>query len=476
MKYGNTIFEDVMAIRNIRVIKHLRKIYTCKGIAAKDGRHVQDEDLSVIEDGALVYEVMVPAKNTLVASNASLIDLQSRLRRSTAEVTIPSKIIWVGATADLPEKYNPVGKSAKKDGSDSKSADRIEYFDAELKLIAFPGLVDCHTHLVFAGDRASEFAARCGGATYEEIAAKGGGILTTVNATRAASEDELLKLATDRVYESRTYGVRTLEIKSGYGLNAESEIKCLKVANQLKSIFPDMDFSITCLAAHAFPKDIARDEYMRVIREDILPLVAREKLADTVDVFMDKGYYTADETRVIVLSAKTLGLDVRLHADELQDTDATSIAVDSSALSADHLLKISPKNISKLAKSTTVAVLLPSTAFYLKEKHAPARTLLDAGARVALSSDFNPGTSMTLNLCFVMTLGALYLGMTKSEIMASVTYNAACALGRQADLGSLEVGKKAQFVLSPYENFESSYYRLSYTPDFLSPDDVDFHV
>lgn len=410
----------------LKALIHASEILTGAGLRRKDGRKPLESDLGRIEDGALVYST-----------------------RKVGGKEIPDQIEWVGKTSELPKKYARV---AKKDLRGTQAV--------------IPGLVDCHTHLVFAGDRSDEFAERCGGATYEEIAARGGGIVASVKATREATPAQLEKLAIARVQESKSYGVRTLEIKSGYGLSPESELKVLEVAQRLKKRFPEMTFSTTFLGAHAFPKDVSREAYMESLTQEMLPEVARRKLADACDVFIDRGYYTVDEARILLKKAKELGLKVKVHADELANTESARFAVEIGALSADHLLKISDNGIAALATSDTVAVLLPGTAFYLKEAHAPARKLIDAGAAVALSTDFNPGTCVTLNLPTIMTIAALYLGMKRSEIFASVTYNAAKALDLHHSKGSIEPGMDADFVVLPFAKFEELYYRFAWSGAF----------
>jgi imidazolonepropionase len=398
-----------------RVITHASEILTGSGIREKDGRKPLEEDLGRIVDGALVYRE-------------------------------GGKIEWVGPTAELPKKYR-----------------RLRARNLKNCHAVVPGFVDCHTHLVFAGDRSDEFAARCGGATYQDIAAKGGGIVATVRATREASAKELERLAIERVREAESYGVRTLEIKSGYGLSTESELKILEVIPKLRKRFPHLTFTSTFLGAHAFPKDRAREEYMTELLEKMLPQVKRRKLADSCDVFIDEGYYTLDEGRRILEKAKSLGLKIKVHADELGNTESAALAADLGALSADHLLRVSDHGVRKLAASDTVAVLLPGTAFYLKADHAPARKLLDAGACVALSTDFNPGTSMCLSLPAILTIAALYLGMTRAELFAAITYNGAKALGLQKRKGTLERGMDADIAVLPFPRFEEIYYRFAWS-------------
>ncbi len=411
-----------------RVLIHASEILTGQGVRVKDGRRVVEDDLGRIYDGALVYKTR-----------------SVKLGKRTIE--IPSKIEWVGASQDLPKKYR-----------------RHRVTNLRRKQAIIPGMIDCHTHLVFAGDRSNEFAARCAGATYQEIAAQGGGIVSTVRATREASLEELELLAVARLQEMRSYGVTTLEIKSGYGLSTESELKILKVIPRLRKRFPEMTLTSTFLGAHAFPQGVERAAYLREILEEMLPKVAKAKLADACDVFIDEGYYTLKEGRRILEKARELGFNIKLHADELANTESAAMAAELKALSADHLLQISEQGIRKLAASQTVAVLLPGTAFYLKAAHAPARKLLNAGAAVALSTDFNPGTSMCLSLPAILTIAALYLGMSRAELFAAVTYNGAKALGLEKNKGTLEPGMDADFAILPFARFEELYYRFAWSP------------
>lgn len=412
-----------------RVLTHASEILTGAGVRKKDGRRVTEPDLQAIADGALVYST-----------------------RRVQKREIPHRVVWVGPTSALPAKYRKLGSSRVKNLRNQKAV--------------VPGLIDCHTHLVFDGDRSEEFAARCAGATYQEIAARGGGIQSTVRATRDSSPARLERLAVDRVREMERFGVRVIEAKSGYGLDLASEVKCLEVVKRLRARFPHLTFQSTFLGAHAFPPDHERSRalYLEDLCERMLPEVARRRLADACDVFVDEGYFTIEEARRILARAKKLGLAVKVHADELGDTGSAAFAASIGALSADHLLKVSDAGIQALASSQTVAVLLPGTAFYLKAPHAPARRLIDAGAAVALSTDFNPGTSMCLSLPAMLTIAALYLGMSKAEIFAAVTYNAAKALGLQARKGTLEIGMDADFTVLEFERFEEVYYRFAWAP------------
>lgn len=409
-----------------RALIHASELLTGAGIRKKGGRKVEDTDLGRIEDGALVYQV-----------------------RKEGGREIPFQIEWVGPTEELPKGFS-----------------RVPTKDLGRKNALVPGFVDCHTHLVFAGDRSEEFAQRCAGVSYEQIAAKGGGILTTVRATRSATLSELESLASMRLKEIEAYGTRTIEIKSGYGLSFESEMKILEVIPRLRRRFPHLTLTSTFLGAHAFPVDRARSDYLKEITERMIPEVATRGLADSCDVFIDRGYFTLDEGREILIRARERGLKIKVHADELTDMGSASLAAELSALSADHLLKVSDQGIAKLAASETVAVLLPGTAFYLKAPFAPARKLIDAGTVVALSTDFNPGTCMCLSLPLIMTMSALYLGMSKAEIFAAVTYNGAKALGLEKKKGTLEPGLDADFSILLFPRFEEIYYRLGWAPTY----------
>jgi len=398
----------------IKAYIHASELLTGNGILEKKGRKIAENDLGAIKDGAIVYD-----KN---------------------------KILWVGPTNKFPKKYKSISKKNLKNQS-----------------CIIPGLIDCHTHLVFAGNRANEFARRCAGTSYQKIAKEGGGILTTVNATQKATESELLKLAIPRVKQSFKQGVRTIEIKSGYGLNSESEIKILKVIKKLKKTFPKMTFVSTFLGAHDFPKNTEPQKYIDEVIDKMLPVVAKNKLADFCDIFVDEGFYSIQQAEPILKKATQLGLKIKLHADELKNLEATQLGVKHQATSVDHLLKISNESIQKLSKSNTVGVLLPGTAFYLKTEQAPARKLLDAGVAIALATDFNPGTCVTLSLPTIMTLAALYLQMSRAEIFAAVTYNAAQAAGLQNKKGVLQRGFDSDFIVLPYKSFEELYYHFAWS-------------
>ncbi len=415
-----------------RCLIHASEILTGVGIRKKDGRKVNEDDLGRILDGAVVY-------------SSKTVSVQDPYTNQKMARVVPDKILWVGKSGAVPSEYRSVPTT-----------------DLGRQQAIVPGLIDCHTHLVFSGNRSDEFARRCGGVTYAEIAKEGGGIQKSVQATRDANEETLFRLAQSRLEEAYSRGTRSIEIKSGYGLNIESELKILRVVKKLKSSFPDLTLIPTFLGAHDFPKDRAREDYLKDITDKMLPAVVAEGLADACDAFIDEGFYTLPEGRTILEAAKKLGLKTKVHADELVNTESTSLAVELDSLSADHLLKISKKGIQSISKSKTTAVLLPATAFYLKTAQAPARELLDAGARVAISTDFNPGTSVTLNLPATLTISALYQGLTRAELFSAVTYNAACALGLEAQKGTIEPGMDADLWVMPFSSFEECYYRFAW--------------
>jgi imidazolonepropionase len=315
-----------------------------------------------------------------------------------------------------------------------------QVLDCQGRLVT-PGLIDPHTHAVFAGNRVEEFLARARGEKYT-----GGGILTTVAATRAASEEELVKLAKPRLLRMLSQGVTTVEIKSGYGLTLKDELKMLLAIRRLSEELP-MTLVPTFLGAHAFPPELPREQYLDVLLGEMIPSVAKEGLARFCDVFCDRGFYTVEEARRILLAAKDHGLGLKIHADELSYVGAAELAGELSATSADHLLHVSEAGIAALARAGTVAVLLPGTAFVLDEPYPPARKLIEAGVPVALGTDFNPGSCPIASLPWVMSLAVLKLKMTPEEVLSAVTLNAAAALGLAEDLGTLEPGKRADLVV-----------------------------
>jgi imidazolonepropionase len=332
-------------------------------------------------------------------------------------------------------------------------ADHIDISNAERSINAFgkvvlPGFVDSHTHLVFAGAREEEFARRIAGATYADIAASGGGINTTVKATRAASKVELTEYALHRLDSCIGFGSTTVEIKSGYGLDHENEIKMLEVINELKQLHV-VDIVPTFLGAHTIPYDYKdrRDEYVKLVLESMLPEVASRRLAEYCDVFVEQGAFTIDEGRAIFERGKELGLQVRVHADQITAGGGAELAAELHAASADHLDHVSEDGLLRMKEAGTIATLLPGVSLFLGEPMPDARRCIDAGLPVAVATDMNPGSCMSENIQLMMSLAALQMGMTMEEVITAVTLNAAAALHRSDQIGSIEVGKKADILI-----------------------------
>jgi imidazolonepropionase len=312
-----------------------------------------------------------------------------------------------------------------------------------------PGLVDAHTHPVWAGDRAEEIGRRLAGESYAAIAAEGGGILATVRATRAASDAELAGALSRRFRTMLAHGTTTVEAKSGYGLTVADELRALRLLARFANADSAPRAVPTLLAAHEIPPEYAnrRGDWVRAIVEEILPLVAREGLARYCDVFCEEGVYTVAETKRILSAAKAAGLGLRVHADELARSGGSLVAAELSAASADHLLCIGDAEIAALASSGTVAVLLPGTAWWMKKPPAPARLLIAAGVPVAVASDANPGTCCTESLAAIAAHACLDTGLTVEEALTGMTLNAAVSLGLASEIGSLEAGKRADIVV-----------------------------
>ena len=312
-----------------------------------------------------------------------------------------------------------------------------------------PGLIECHTHLVYAGDRSNEFAARLRGATYEDIARAGGGIVSTMRATRAASEAELLAQSLPRAQALASEGVTTLEVKSGYGLDLASELKMLRVAKRLGEEL-GMDVVKTFLGAHALPPEFAnrQDDYVRHVCDDMLPAVAAEQLADAADVFCERIAFTREQTERVFERARSLGLALRLHADQLSDGGGGDIAARHGALSADHLEYASDASLQAMARSGVVAGLLPGAFYYLRETRMPPIEKMRAlGVQMAVSTDCNPGTSPIASLLLAMNMACVLFRMTAAEVLRGVTINAARALGVGDDRGMLRAGMRADLAI-----------------------------
>ncbi|MGY6561296.1 MAG: imidazolonepropionase [Luteibaculaceae bacterium] len=329
----------------------------------------------------------------------------------------------------------------------------LEVIDAEGKFV-LPAWCDSHTHIVFAETREEEFVYKIKGMSYTEIAAAGGGILNSAAKLRETPFDVLLERAYERAKELIAFGTGAVEIKSGYGLSTESEIKMLRVIKELKKMLP-LTIKSNFLAAHAFPSEYKEnpDAYVSLIVNEMLPKVAEENLADYIDVFCDKGFFTPKQTERILEAGLTYGLKGKIHANELDYSGGVQVGTKMGAISVDHLECVGEAEIEALLHSNTIATLLPSTAFFLKMEYPPARKMIDAGLPIALASDYNPGSSPSGNMSFVMALASIYLKMLPEEAINAATLNGAYAMEVQDTLGSITLGKKANFFITkPIQN------------------------
>jgi imidazolonepropionase len=385
------------------LLKGASELVTCRGPFPRAGLH--SADVGALERGALA--------------------------------ACEGRIVWVGPEERLDAEIEALPGAA--------------VLDARGKAV-LPGLVDPHTHLPWAGDRVGEFARRLQGATYQEIAGEGGGILSTVAATREASEDELVEASVRRIERMTRTGTTTAEAKSGYGLAPEHEAKQLRAIRRAARRTP-LDLVATVLAAHTLPPEARRSPatrtaYVNAVCETIVPTAARDGLAEFADVFLDEHAFTLGGGRAVLESARRAGLGIKVHADQLAAGGGAELAAEFGAVSADHLEHASDAGLAALARAGTVAVLLPGATFFLGSRdYAPARRFIEAGVPVALATDLNPGSCFTESMPMVMQLGCLYGGLTVDEAIVASTANAAVALGRGDLVGSLEPGKQADLIV-----------------------------
>ncbi len=357
------------------------------------------------------------------------------------------KIAWIGQRKDLPDHPDNLAQNV---------------FSLNHEWIT-PGLIDCHTHTAFAGNRSDEWARRLQGESYESILAQGGGILSTVRATREITFDNLLSLTLHRVQQALAQGITTMEIKSGYGLSQEAELKILRVIQRVKTLTP-VEIQASCLAAHTIPPEYReqRSAYIEDIIHTLLPQIQKEQLADCIDVFCEKIAFTIEETEKLFKAAKELGFSLKIHAEQLSAFGATQMATRYQALSADHLEYATEADVKALKQAGTTAVLLPGAFYFLKEqKYPPIELLRQYQVPIALATDFNPGTSPMNSLCTIMNLACVLWRLTPNEALQGVTINAAKALGLAAEIGSLELGKQADFVAWPVDSVAELAYSLN---------------
>lgn len=387
------------------------ELVTCSGFKAKKG--VEMSELSIINDGAIVSE--------------------------------DGNIVAVGTTEEILKTYNK---------------DDYNVIDATGKTVT-PGFVDSHTHFIFGGYRADEYSWRLEGMPYMEIMNRGGGIITSVTGTREASLGELVELGKKRLNSMLGFGVTTVEGKSGYGLDLETELKQLEAMKKLNLEHP-MDVISTFMAAHAVPNEYKgrSGEFIDLIIEEMLPVVAEKKLAEFCDIFTEDKVFSIEESRKLLNKAKEYGFKLKMHADEIVPLGGAELAAEVGAVSADHLLQASDEGIRLMAEKSVVATALPCTAFSLKEDYARARDMIDAGCAVALATDFNPGSCFTESIPLVIALATLYMNMTAAETLIALTINGAAAIDKADTVGSLDIGKKADILIHEFPSYKFLPYHI----------------
>ena len=394
------------------VIKNASEVVTCSGFQAKKGSEMAD--LHVIRNGCVVIE--------------------------------NGRISLVGRSSDLPEKVDP---------------EQFDVLDLKGEKAVLPGFVDSHTHFVFGGYRADEFAWRLSGMAYMEIMARGGGIVSTVSATRKASLQELVDTGKKRLDSLLSFGVTTVEGKSGYGLDHDTEIRQLQAMKELDAIHP-VDIVRTFLGAHAVPVEYKgrTDDFLDLMRETVLPEVAEKGLAEFCDIFCEKGVFSVEQSRRLLLRAKELGFKLTMHADEIVPLGGAELAAELGAVSADHLLQASDQGIADLARTGVVATLLPLTAFSLREPYARGRFMIDRNCAVALATDLNPGSCFSESVPLLVALATLYMHLSVEEAITALTINGAAALDRAGDIGSLDPGKKGDVVILEVPSYKFIPYHI----------------
>ncbi len=398
------------------IIKNASELVTCSGFAAKRGRAMSD--LGIIADGAVVIE--------------------------------DGRISRVGPTRE-------VYVELKASGTDLSRFETIDAFGRAV----LPGFVDSHTHLVFGGDRSEEYAWRLKSDSYMDILQRGGGILSTVAATRLASRELLCQEGLKRLDSMLAFGVTTVEGKSGYGLDRPTEIKQLEVMAELNRMHP-LDVVPTFMGAHAVPFEYKgrEDDYINFLLKEVVPEVAARKLAEFCDVFCEKNVFSIVQSRRLFTKAAASGLKSKLHADEIVRIGGAELAAEIGAASADHLLNASDEGLRAMAAKGVVATLLPATAFSLREPYARGRFMIDAGCAVALATDFNPGSCFSESIPLVAALAALYMNLSPEEIVTALTLNAAAALGRAQSIGSLDPGKQGDVIILENPSYRFIPYHL----------------
>ena len=394
----------------IKTLKNISQLVTFSGVVRKDGRRLLPDDLGIVEKGAIAFD--------------------------------SDRILWVGKESALPKEY----------------LHNSEVIDLEGRVV-LPEVVDPHTHAVFGGDRSKEYSMRLNGDDYRKIAQEGGGILSTMKQTNEVSAKELKKLALERIERIYSYGVGTIEIKSGYGLNVQKEEELSRLIHEIKGeLFPRIQIVNTYMAAHAVPPGYANSR--SYLLEEVIPLMQKlflERVIDAVDIFHEEGYFDSGDVEILFREAGKINLPVKIHADEFKDHGGALLACQYHALSADHLLATGDDGIDALADSSTVATLLPGTGFFLGKDQVDGRKMLDAGVKVAMGSDYNPGSCHCDNLLLLASLAAPQYKMNICELWAAITYNSSHALGLTGQ-GALEVGLRPRFSLFDTDSIDKITY------------------
>lgn len=380
----------------MKALRNIKEILTLKAAYKKEGRHLTPEDSSIIKDGAIVYD--------------------------------EDKILWVGPETKFPSNF--------------LNAQMIDCSDK----VIIPEIVDSHTHAIFGGNRAEEYSMRLNGADYQEIAKAGGGILATSRGTNTLSEDQLFNETVEKIERIHSYGVGTIEIKSGYALNYEKEKLCTQIIDRVKKHFGSrVQIFNTYLAAHAVPKEFkSSNQYLKEVVIPLLEELAPSKIINAVDIFHEEGYFTLEDTRELFEIAQKLNIRIKIHADEFGDNGGAVIASEFNALSADHLLCTGDKGIEALANSNTVATVLPGTGWFLGKPQANAKKMLDMGCRVSIASDYNPGSCHCDNLLQIAAMSAPMYPMNMTQMWSAITLNAAASLGLY-NQGAIVEGLKPRF-------------------------------
>ena len=386
------------------IIKNAAQVVTCKSNGAKFGKDMSD--INMLENASIV------AENGLIKD--------------------------IDTSENIAKKYDET---------------KYDVIDATNKAV-LPGFVDSHTHFVFGGYRADEFSWRLRGDSYMDIMNRGGGIVNSVTGTRCASEEELIQLGKKRLDEMLSFGVTSVEGKSGYGLDKETELKQLRVMKKLNEIHP-IDISTTFMGAHATPKEFAgkTDDYVDFIINEVLPEVANQNLAEFFDVFCEQNVFSVEQSRKMYLKAKQYGMKLKIHADEIVQLGGAELAAELDMISADHLLHASDEGIKAMAQKKVINTLLPTTAFCLKEPFARARYMIDSNGAVALGTDFNPGSNFTNSIPLMFALACIYMNMSIEEAVNAMTINGAAAIDKADTVGSIQIGKKADIVILKYPSY-----------------------